>query len=116
MARSHCLITMNRQRTRRIHGRYSSGHAYGFEEVPEQRLERNAPRLRAHRLEWVYRQMRLRLTRRERHCLLLHYLREMSFTEIGAETQTNRSSACRAVSRGLRKLRAAVLEDESWRM
>jgi len=79
-------------------------------------LRRNAQRRRAHQLEWVYRQMRLQLTARERNCVVLHYLRGMTFQEIAAETHTDRSSACRAASRAIRKLRAAVEVDTSWKL
>jgi DNA-directed RNA polymerase specialized sigma24 family protein len=116
MERPNRVISHHRHRTCSLYGRYSTRHAQPPTEPQERRLERNPARTRAHRLEWVYRQMRLRLTARERHCLMLHYLQQMTFVEIGAATQTDPSAACRAVARALRKLRAAVVEDTSWRI
>lgn len=116
MYRPHPVVSINRQRTCRLLSRWSLELAFGIPPESEPRLERSRARRRAHQLEWVYRQMRLRLTRRERQCLIQHYLHGQTFAEIGAASGTDRSSACRAVGRAIRKLRAAAAEDVSWRL
>ena len=69
---------------------------------------------KAHLLRWLRRQMRRRLTKRERYCVEKHFFRGMSYRRIGAKTGTAGSSAHRAVRRGLRKLCEAAREDASW--
>ncbi len=70
---------------------------------------------KAHMLRWVRRQMGRRLTSRERHCVELYFFYGMTYRQLGEATNTNVSSAYRAVARGLRKLRQAAREDSSWR-
>ena len=78
------------------------------EEDVEAGLEWGAEKARL--LRWVRRQMGRRLTKRERECVELYYFRNMTFREVGLATETNASSAYRAVARSLRKLRAAAAE------
>jgi len=68
-----------------------------------------------HMLRWVRRQMRQRLTPRERTCLCLYYLHRLTYAEVGKKTRTHTTSAYRAVRRAKRKLRQAAAEDTSWR-
>ncbi len=85
-------------------------------ETPEQ--VRRAQRWGARKkklLAWVQVQMEARLTVRERHCIALYYFEDLTYRQIGERTETNASSAYRAVVRGLRKLRQAAAEDESWK-
>jgi DNA-directed RNA polymerase specialized sigma24 family protein len=70
---------------------------------------------KAQLMAWLRRHMGRRLTPRERHCVELHFLAGFTFREIGKLTDTNGTSAWRAVQRGLRKLRRATEEDDSWR-
>ncbi len=69
-------------------------------------------RRKARLLRWVRREMGRRLTPRERHCIEMYFFAAMSYEQIGRATGTHRSSACRAVERGLNRLRAAALEDQ----
>ncbi len=66
-------------------------------------------------LRWVRTQMDARLTERERYCVQLHFFLGLTYEQIGRVTGTSRSAVCRAVQRGLRRLRAAAQEDTSWR-
>lgn len=66
-------------------------------------------------LRWVEAKMEERLTARERECIRLYYYHDLTYRQIGLATETNGSSAYRAVVRGIRKLREAAAEDESWR-
>ncbi|NIA13595.1 MAG: hypothetical protein GWP08_05895 [Nitrospiraceae bacterium] len=61
-------------------------------------------------LRWVRVQMTERLTQRERECIELYYFRGLSCRQMGVVTGTHASSAHRALQRGIRKLRAAVVE------
>lgn len=70
-------------------------------------------RRKAKLLRWVRREMDRRLTPRERCCIELHYFAGLSYRSIGVVTKTNHSSVCRAVARGLDRLRAAAREDEA---
>ncbi len=72
-------------------------------------------RRRALLMRWVRRHMAGRLTLRERRCIELHYLFGLNHRQVGAATGTAGSSACRAIQRGLRKLRLAADEDATWR-
>jgi len=58
-------------------------------------------------LKWVRRAMGRKLTLRERRCVELYYFEGLSFREVGRRTGTNASSCCRAITRAVRKLRAA---------
>jgi len=66
-------------------------------------------------LQWVRGHMETRLTARERECVRLYYFQGFTYEVIGRVTGTHRSSVCRAIHRGLRKLRAARDADPSWR-
>jgi DNA-directed RNA polymerase specialized sigma24 family protein len=66
-------------------------------------------------LRWVRRNMKTRLTDRERHCIELYYFQGLSCREAAAATDTCGSSVWRALQRALRKLRAAKEKDTSWR-
>jgi DNA-directed RNA polymerase specialized sigma subunit len=70
---------------------------------------------KAQLLRWVQKNMRQKLTRRERNCIELYYFRSMSFEDVGKHTRTTASSSHRAVSRAVRKLRVAAREDDSWK-
>ncbi len=72
-------------------------------------------RRRALLMRWVRRHMARRLTQRERRCIELYYLFGLNHRQVGAATGTAGSSACRAIARGLRKLRLAAEEDPTWR-
>ncbi|MBP8128867.1 MAG: sigma-70 family RNA polymerase sigma factor [Candidatus Hydrogenedentes bacterium] len=67
-------------------------------------------RRKAELLEWVRRHMALLLTTRERECIELHYFQGRTYMVIAALTGTSASSSCRAVLRGIRKLRQAAIE------
>lgn len=62
-------------------------------------------------LRWVRRQMNAHLTQRERRCVELYFFEGHTYREIGRITETNASSAYRAVARSLRKLRVQAKED-----
>jgi len=72
-------------------------------------------RRKAALLNWIRAQMALRLTERERQCMEMHFFDNLTYREIGRRTGTNASSVCRAVQRGIRRVRAATVEDSSWR-
>lgn len=72
-------------------------------------------RRKAELLRWVRRQMEKRLTDRERQCLAMYYFQDLNYLEIGRATGIHASSVCRAVHRAVAKLRAAALEDPTWR-
>ncbi|HIJ74466.1 MAG TPA: sigma-70 family RNA polymerase sigma factor [Candidatus Hydrogenedentes bacterium] len=61
-------------------------------------------------LRWLCRQMRRRLTLRERRCLELYFFKNMNYREVAAVTGTNPSSVLRGVQRAMRKLRQAAAE------
>jgi len=56
----------------------------------------------------IRREMRRRLTKRERRCLELYFFKGLTFREAAKATSTHPSSVHRAVQRGLRKLRHAA--------
>lgn len=66
-------------------------------------------------LAWVDATMEERLTARERECIRLYYYHDLTYRQIGVATETNASSAYRAVVRGIRKLREAAAADDRWR-
>lgn len=78
-------------------------------ETPEE-IERGLEvgREKAQLLRWVRRQMGRKLTARERHCVELYFFEGLTFREIARQTDTNASSAHRAVKRALRKLRVSA--------
>ena len=59
-------------------------------------------------LRWVRREMRRRLTPRERRCIELHFFEGFTCREVGVLTGTSTAAAHRAIERALRKLREAV--------
>jgi RNA polymerase sigma factor (sigma-70 family) len=59
-------------------------------------------------LRHLRKEMRRRLTKRERRCVELYFFRGLTYSEAGKATKTNPSSVHRAVHRGLRKLRCAA--------
>ncbi len=67
-------------------------------------------------MAWVERQMALRLTARERHCIEMYYFESMTYREAAAKTNTNATSVLRAVRRGLKKLRQAAAEHEEMQL
>ena len=56
----------------------------------------------------IRKEMGRRLTKRERRCVELYFLRGLTYSQAGTVTKTNASSVHRAVQRGLRKLRHAA--------
>jgi len=66
---------------------------------------------KAELLDWVRKQMRRKLTRRERRCVELYFFRGKNYREVATRTGTTPSSAHRAIARALRKLRWAVEQD-----
>ena len=62
-------------------------------------------------LRWVRRQMGRRLTKRERHCVEMHFFLGLSYREMAKATSTNPAAGHRAVGRALRKLRQAVKDE-----
>ena len=62
-------------------------------------------------LAWVRARMEALLTARERQCIRLYFLEGLNYREAGRRTGTNASSVHRAVTRGIRKLRAAAAND-----
>ena len=90
---------------------HSSSESLSFETAEEVEKELAVGREKARLLRWVRRHMGRRLTRRERHCLELHYFEGLTYRQIGERTGTAPSSAYRAVKRSLRKLRMAANEN-----
>jgi RNA polymerase sigma factor (sigma-70 family) len=71
---------------------------------------------RARLMQWVRRQMKRRLTAKERAYVELHFIKGLSYREAGEEAGANASSVHRGVKRALRKLRVAAAEDGvGWR-
>lgn len=66
---------------------------------------------KARLLKWVRKQMRRRLTQKQRRCIELYYFEDLTFAEIGKKTGCAPSSACRSVHRGLKRLQAAAKLD-----
>lgn len=66
-------------------------------------------------MRWVRHTMNARLSQREQQCIELHYLAGLTHRQAGQATGTAASSVCRAIHRGLRKLRSAAAEDPAWR-
>jgi RNA polymerase sigma factor (sigma-70 family) len=84
---------------------------YETPEEIERGLERGVEKARL--LRWVRRQMGRKLTARERHCIELYFFEGLTFREIARRTDTNASSAYRAVRRALRKLKVAAQRKRS---
>jgi len=59
-------------------------------------------------LDWIRKQMDQQLTERERLCMELYFFEGHTYREIGRITDTNASSAYRAVARSLRKIRTCA--------
>lgn len=66
---------------------------------------------KARLLKWVRKQMRRRLTAKQRRCIELYYFKDLTYVEAGKKAGCSASSACRAVQRGLIRLRAAAKTD-----
>lgn len=62
-------------------------------------------------MQWVRRQMSRRLNKRERQALVLYYLRQRSYREVGAELGVSPSHAYRLVGEAVEKLRRAAAID-----
>ncbi len=62
-------------------------------------------------LKWVRKQMRRRLTEKQRRCIELYYFKDMTYVEIGKTVGCAPSSACRSVHRGITRLREAARVD-----
>jgi RNA polymerase sigma factor (sigma-70 family) len=90
----------------------SQGAWFETADDTRERLRRNARHDAL--MAWVVARMPELLTTRERQCIDLHYFRGLSYREIGEATSTNKTSAFRAVERGIRKLREAKEKDRSW--
>ena len=71
---------------------------------------------KARLLKWVRKQMRCRLTTRQRRCIELYYFKDLTYLEVGQKMGCNTSSASRCIRRGIRRLRAAVRSDPPGRM
>jgi DNA-directed RNA polymerase specialized sigma subunit len=68
-------------------------------------------RRKAELLSWVRRQIKTRLTRRERRCMELYFFEHLNYRQVGHVTDSHASSVFRAVQRSLRKLRQAAAEE-----
>lgn len=66
---------------------------------------------KARLLKWVRRQMRQRLTPKQRACIELYYFKNMTLAEVGEKTGSSASAACRTMKRGINRLRVAVRVD-----
>jgi DNA-directed RNA polymerase specialized sigma24 family protein len=66
---------------------------------------------KARLLKWVRSQMRRHLTITQQQCIELHYFKDLSYTEVSKRTGISRTSVCRAVQRGVHRLRALVRTD-----
>lgn len=66
---------------------------------------------KARLLKWVRKQMRRRLTAKQRRCIELYYFKDLTYVEVGKKAGCSASSACRSVQRGLKRLRAAAKAD-----
>lgn len=66
---------------------------------------------KARLLKWVRKQMRRRLTPKQRRCIELYYFQNLTYRQVGKRTGCCPSSACRAVQRGIHRLRAAARLD-----
>tara|TARA_R110001592_G_scaffold133960_2_gene349500 strand:- start:635 stop:1036 length:402 start_codon:yes stop_codon:yes gene_type:complete len=62
-------------------------------------------------LKWVRKQMRRRLTEKQRTSIALYYFKDMTYVEIGKKMGCAPSSACRSVHRGIQRLREAARVD-----
>ena len=66
---------------------------------------------KARLLKWVRRQMRRRLTAKQRTAIHLYYFEDLTYAEMGKRMKCAPSSACRSVHRGIRRLREAARVD-----
>ena len=66
-------------------------------------------RARERRMRWIRRQMAQRLTPRQRQCVKLHILQEMTLREVAKITGTHHSSVSQAVRRGVRRLKVLMI-------
>jgi RNA polymerase sigma factor (sigma-70 family) len=57
---------------------------------------------------WLRPMLRRRLTLPERRAIELHYFHDLSYRQIGRRLKCNHSTVCRAVHRGVRKIRRAA--------
>lgn len=62
-------------------------------------------------LKWVRRQMRQRLTLKQRRAIDLHYFKDLTYAEVGEKMGCSASAACRSVLRGIKRLRHAAKVD-----
>ena len=88
--------------------RYPKERALWHETPEEVKAGLKQARERARLFRWVRRQMARKLTPRERRCVELYFLENLTFREAAERTGTNASSVYRAVRRSLRKLRLAA--------
>lgn len=65
---------------------------------------------RALLLKWVRREMRRRLTPRERRFIEMHYFRAVVMEEVGRHHGVNKSTVSRTIQRAIRKLKQAAEE------
>lgn len=70
---------------------------------------------KAARLKWVRGQMVMRLTYSERRAIHLYYFRGLSYRQASQIMRMSPSSVCRAVERGLRKLKKAAKISKKWK-
>jgi len=66
---------------------------------------------KARLLKWVRKQMRRRLTDKQRRAIHLYYFEDLTYAEIGVKMGCAPSSACRSVHRGILRLREAARID-----
>lgn len=64
-------------------------------------------------LQWVYGQMRRRLTLRERTCVILYYLGPCTLREIAARLHVSPPTVLRNIRDGIQKLRRAAASSKS---
>ena len=66
---------------------------------------------KARLLKWVKIQMRRRLSPRQRRAIELYYFENLTYAEAGRRMRCAPSTVCRAVHRGINRLREAVYLD-----
>lgn len=66
---------------------------------------------KARLLKWVRKQMRRRLTEKQRAAIQLYYFEDLTYVEMGVRMGCAPSSACRTVHRAIRRLREAARLD-----
>ncbi len=93
---------------------YQQSDAMWYETPEERKAGLEWGRRKQVLLRWVRRQMRRRLTLRERRFVEMRYFDALTFKEIGEKGQIDPSHAWKIVQRSLAKLRQATVEDKTW--